>query len=92
MLSFAKDVLRHSAIWNTTEEECATVLGFPDTKLLNVNEGFEVLFFITRYMGIKGWGSDITFKNIESVIKTRLPYGVQSHRQVKEWLDANFRK
>ncbi|RZJ71130.1 MAG: hypothetical protein EOO45_12185 [Flavobacterium sp.] len=91
MLSFTKELLRHSCIWNTSEEDSKNITGFPNSPF-NVNEGFEVLHFVSRYMAAKGWASQSTFQNIESTIKTRLPFGVRSHRQVMEWLDLNFKR
>jgi hypothetical protein len=92
MTQFPKEVLRHSCAWTTTEEDCRKITGFPEKTALNVNEGYEVLHFVCRYMAYKGWGAQATFQNIESAIKTRLPFGVQTHSQIKEWLDANYRK
>ncbi len=91
MIHFAPTVLRHSCKWNTTETQSLAIGGFPENIRLNVSEGFELLHFITRYMDIRGWVSQITFQNIESLLKTRLPYNVHSHKAVKEWLDANYK-
>lgn len=92
MTLFAPTVLRHSCRWNTPESASREIGGFPENLVLNVNEGFELLYFITRYMDTHGWVSPITFQNIESVLKTRLPFKVRTHRAVKEWLDINFKK
>lgn len=91
MLTFTKNVLRHSCSWTTPEEASRQITGFPDTEL-NVNEGYEVLHFVCRYMVCKGWSSEITFQSIESFIKTRLPFTVRTHAQVRDWLDLNYRK
>lgn len=92
MINFPTNVLRHSAKWTTTEEASSRITGFPDTIELNVNEGYEVLYFVCRYMSYRGWYSETTFQNIETVIKTRLPFAVRTHNDIKEWLDANFRR
>lgn len=92
MTLFSPTVLRHSCKWNTPENETLKVGGFPEGLPLNVNEGFELLYFITRYMDSRGWQSTITFQNIESVLKTRLPFNVRTHSAVKEWLDVNFKR
>lgn len=91
MLTFTKDVLRHSCSWTTPEEASRQITGFPETEL-NVNEGYELLHFVCRYMACKGWGAEATFRNIESSIKTRLPFTVRTHAQVKDWLDLNFKR
>ncbi len=92
MISFSTTVLRHSSQWTTSEEACRAITGFPQHIMLNVNEGYEVLHFVCRYMAYKGWYAEVTFQNIESAIKTRLPFSVRSHKDVQEWLDANFRR
>ncbi|MEL1245848.1 hypothetical protein AAEO56_16360 [Flavobacterium sp. DGU11] len=92
MIHFSTNVLRHSASWTTSEEACTKISGFPDNVVLNVNEGYEVLHFVSGYMSYRGWHSEITFQNIESVIKTRLPFTVRTHKEVKDWLDTSFRK
>jgi hypothetical protein len=92
MLQFSTNVLRHSAQWTTNEEISMQITGFPAHAVLNVNEGYEVLHFVSRYMAYKGWFSEITFKKIESVLKTRIPFGITTHKDIKEWLDANFKR
>jgi hypothetical protein len=92
MTHFTPETLRHSCKWNTPESDSRAIGGFPDSLVLNVNEGFEVLYFIIRYMDYRGWMSPITFQNIESVLKTRLPFKVRTHSAVKEWLDNNFKR
>lgn len=91
MLQFTKDVLRHSCAWTTNEDTCKSITGFPAIQI-NVNEGYELIHFVCRYMAYKGWSSQITFNAIESMIKTRLPFAARTHADVKEWLDNNFRR
>ena len=92
MINFTPDVLRHSAKWTTAEENCVSITGFPENVELNVNEGYEVIHFICRYMSCRGWLAEATFQNIESAIKTRLPFAVRSHKDIKDWLDSSFRR
>jgi hypothetical protein len=92
MTHFAPSALRHSCKWNTPEYVSQEIGGFPENKTLDVNEGFELLYFITRYMNSRGWASQITFQNIESLLKTRLPFRVRTHKAVKEWLDISFKR
>ncbi len=92
MINFSTKVLRHSAKWTTPEETSSAITGFPDTIELNVNEGYEVLHFVCRYMAYRGWYAEVTFQNIESAIKTRLPFNARTHKDVKDWLDTNFRR
>lgn len=91
MLQFTKEALRHSCTFTIDEDICRKINGFP-TIPLNIGEGYEVIHFVCRYMACKGWSSQITFNSIESFIKTRLPFAARTHADVKEWLDANFRR
>lgn len=92
MVTFSKDILRHSCSWNTPEETSRNIIGFPENITLNINEGYEVLHFVCRYMVYKNWVAEATFQNLETALKTRLPLTVKSHHDAKEWLDENFRR
>lgn len=92
MALFSTSFLRHSARWTTPETISKKINGFPDDVVFNWKEGYEVLYFINRYMDYKGWNSEITFQKIESTIKTRLPFNAKTHFDVMRWLDLNFKK
>lgn len=92
MAAFSISMLRHSAWWTTTETRSKSINGFPDNVLFNWKEGYEVLYFINRYMEYRGWNSELTFQKIESTIKTRLPFTAKTHNDVMVWLDSNFKK
>jgi len=92
MANFSTAILRHSSIWNIPETESMHISGFPDTIQFKWNQGYEILHFINRYMEYRGWFSPATFQNIESAIKTRLPFSAKTHNDVKNWLDANFKR
>lgn len=92
MANFSIEILRHSSVWNTPETESMHIHGFPDNMQFKWNQGYEVLHFINRYMQYRGWYAPATFQNIESAIKTRLPFSAKTHNDVKNWLDANFKR
>ena len=92
MAGFLREDLRHSYNWNTPEDYCRDISGFPEAERLNCMEGYEVLHFINRYLEDIGWVTKISFNNVESIIKTRRPIFLQSHSQVKFWLDGMLRK
>lgn len=91
MAHFTRTILRHSGLWTAPETSNKNLSGFPDAVLFNRNEGFEVLHFINRYMDYRGWYAEQTFQKIETIIKTRLPYAVRTHKDAQQWLDANFK-
>ena len=92
MANFSTAILRHSSVWNIPESETLQIKGFPDNVLFHWNQGYELLHFINRYMEYRGWYAAVTFQNIESVIKTRLPFSAKTHNDVKNWLDVNFKR
>lgn len=91
MANFSTAILRHSSVWNVPENESLKVSGFPNTITFNWNQGYELLHFINRYMEHRGWYAASTFQNIESAIKTRMPFSVKSHYDVQMWLDSNIK-
>ena len=92
MANFTTTLLRHSSVWNTPEEDTIIINGFPDNLIFKWNQGYEVLHFINRYMDYRGWQAPATFQGIESAIKTQLPFTAKTHNDVKNWLDANFKR
>lgn len=92
MANFSPAILRHSSVWNIPETEILKINGFPDNVLFKWDQGYEILHFINRYMEYRGWFAPATFLSIESTIKTRLPFAVKTHNEVKNWLDANFKR
>ena len=91
MAGFLREHLRHSYNWNSPEDDCRDISGFPETEMLNCMEGFEMLHFVNRYLDDIGWCTQISFNNVESLIKTRRPIFLCSHSEVKLWLDGILR-
>jgi len=92
MSNFNRRSLRYEYRWTTIKENDNTkIIGFPEDKLLDINEGYEVLPFINKYMSSRKWAYESTFQNIEQTIREYLPENIRVHKAVKEWLDGNFR-
>ncbi len=91
MGNFTRNDLRYSYDWRASEGDNKRITGFPDDVLLNRNEGYEVLYFINKYMTNKSWQQLSTFQKLESTIKNDLPSNIRSHNNVRNWLDNNFR-
>lgn len=92
MAGFLREHLRHSYDWNSPEDACRDISGFPEAEKLNCMEGFEVLHFVNRYLDDIGWSTQTSFNNVESLIKTRRPIFLRSHSEVKLWLDGMLKK
>lgn len=92
MCNFTRNDLKQDYLWRTKEETVKNISGFPADIVLNCTQGYEVLHFLNRYMDDIGWSTLVSFNNIELIIKSRLPFGKRTHKDVKEWLDILLRR
>lgn len=64
-----------------------------DATLLNRTEGYEILYFI-NHMGVKHWTADpantATYQKIERMIRYSVPGNMRSHKNVADWIVANW--
>ncbi|MFD0998186.1 hypothetical protein ACFQ21_02670 [Ohtaekwangia kribbensis] len=100
MYTFNKSDLYYSDYaWRTTEGDSAKVTGFPDSVLLNRHEGYEVVYFINRFVnGQASWKDESNQRKkelgskIEKMIHDYLPGDIRSHQKVHEWVVENWTK
>lgn len=92
MAIFSSTDLKQEYRWETREHLASQIEGFPSDKILNCTQGYEMLHFLNRYMDDIGWVTVVSFNNIELLIKTQLPFGRRTHKDVKEWLDILLRR
>lgn len=92
MVKFEGADLCKTYSWNTPEGMVNDIEGFPADVVLNCNEGYEVLYFINRYMEDIDWATIKSFNNIELLIRDWLPLGTHTHQEVKNWLDQNLKR
>jgi hypothetical protein len=98
MYRFSRSNLYYSNyLWRTTEGDSAKVTGFPDDVFLNRHEGYEVIYFIDRFVNWQiSWKSESDQKKkelgnkIEKMIHDHLPSDIRSHKKVYEWIVANW--
>lgn len=92
MANFGKDSLKFNYSWTTTEGDSKKVTGYPDSVLLNRNEGYEILHFINKYMATRNLNNTISnFIVIEDSIKRNIPSNLRSQAHIKEWLNNNLK-
>lgn len=63
-----------------------------DYSELNRTEGYEVLYFI-NHIGKKHWSSEpntYTYQKIEKMLKHDVPAKIKNHKQVADWIIANW--
>lgn len=75
--------------WTTYNNDDPKVTGKPDSTLLNRNEGYEILSFINNYADRNNLSTS-DCKEIEELIKTKVPKDIHSREKISNWLDKNF--
>lgn len=78
--------------WTAIEGDDPKVTGKPDSTFLNRNEGYEVLYFINKFMEHYDLKNKSTATKIEKMIKNDLPGDVRSQENVKKWIAVNWEK
>jgi len=89
MANFSRSDLQFTYSWTTTEGDSKKVTGYPDDVLLNRHEGYEVLYFLNKYMDHRKVTSIGYFHRFEKAIHDSLPSNIRSHANVRDWLDKN---
>jgi len=98
MSTFKRTDLHYSDYsWKTTGGDQAKIKGFPDNVLLNRREGYEVVYFIDRFVESEIVWSDLTLTEkkecgikLEKLIHDYLPPDLRSNEHVHEWIVANW--
>jgi len=85
----AGDLLFTDYKWTAYPSDDPHVTGKPDSTLLNRSEGYEMVYFIDRYMKSKGWTSKGTGQKIEKYLRSSKS-GSQSHASWIKELDKNL--
>ncbi len=83
--------LQYKYSWEASEGDNARIVGFPDNVLLNRHEGYEVLPFINRFAKEHDLIDVIDGQKAEWLINEELPSHVRSHKNVREWLQQNWK-
>jgi hypothetical protein len=72
------------------DDDDPKLTGKPDSTMLNRTEGYEMLYFINRYMENKGWKQAATGEKIEKYLRTSSHSGKPHAFWIKE-LNDNFK-
>ena len=91
MLMTKKDLI-YSYSWSVYKDDDPKVSGEPDSTLLNRNEGYEMLYFINKFMQIHSLESIKSANKIEKMIKEYVPSDIRSQKNIKNWLEKNWKK
>lgn len=65
-----------------------------DTRKLNRNEGYEMLYFIRSMTMTWHWKMPLTksCKKLETIIKTEVPESLKLYAEIKVWLENHYQK
>lgn len=72
------------------DDDNPKLTGKPDSTMLNRTEGYEMVYFINRYMEKNGWKQSGTGKKIEKYLRTS-NYTSKSHAFWIKELNDNFK-
>ncbi|MBI1769525.1 MAG: hypothetical protein HYR67_14250 [Bacteroidetes bacterium] len=98
MATFNKSDLHYQDYsWSTTEGDSSKIRGFPDNILLNRHEGYEVQYFINRFIeGQTSW-QDLAIqqkkdlgRKIERMIHDHLPGDIRSQEKIHQWVVSRW--
>lgn len=85
-----KSDLKYVYSWTAVAPDDPKVAGYPDSVLLNRNEGNEVLAFINRFAIAHNFKQKQSGSRTERLIREHLPDDVLSRRNVNRWLLQNW--
>lgn len=83
------DLLYKKYKWSAYPGDDPKITGKPDSTLLNRGEGYEMSYFIDRYMKSKEWKQASTGQKIEKFLKESTLCN-QSHATWRKELDNKF--
>jgi hypothetical protein len=70
------------------------IIGGQDHSELNRTEGYEMLYFINSLAKSWSWTPPFTnsAKQLEIIIRTKVPTSIRTHTKIKQWIEANYAK
>jgi len=84
-----KKLLRYNYSWAHPAEQ-KSYESYKDNDIIDRNNGFELLDFINRFMGIHGMEADRSFSKLERLIKNYMPADLKTRIEIKMWLRKNW--
>jgi len=84
------DLVYDNYSWTAIDGDDPKVTGKPDSTFLNRNEGYEVVYFINKFMEMYDLKDKSTAEKIEKMIKNELPGNIRSQENVKKWIAMNW--
>lgn len=91
MAVFKHQNLKFNYSHSATNGDASKYTGEPDATLLNRDESYEVLYFIQRFMVIKGLKNVSSGEKIERMIHA-CPGNLRSRSKISDWIVKNWKK
>lgn len=68
-------------------------IGAQERSMLNRSEGYEMLWYINSLAKTWGWNDTLSsYQNLERIIREKVPSGIRTHSEIKNWIEANYSK
>jgi hypothetical protein len=77
--------------WTAIHGDNPKISGEPDSTLLNRKEGYEVIYFINKLSEIHKLKRKESAIRIEGMIRNEVPKDLHSQKNVKEWIEKNWK-
>jgi hypothetical protein len=77
--------------WTTYNHDDPKVSGEPDRTLLNRNEGYEVLYFINKFMETHELKKISSGNKIEKLIRENVPENFHCQDKIHNWIVKNWK-
>ena len=76
--------------WTHEKQDNPHIVGFPDNKLLDRNEGYEVLPYINKFAEKYKLTTKALGRKVEIMIHDNLPGSIRGQAHIEQWLVANW--
>lgn len=78
--------------WTVIDGDDPKVTGAPDSTLLNRKEGYEILYFINKFLERYKLKKVSLATKIEKMIREELPDDIRSQKKIEAWVETHWNK
>lgn len=92
MALITKADMKYTYSWTTVPGDDPRVSGPPDSTRFSRKEGYEVLYLINKLAEAWSLKEKSSGVKMEKMIKDHLPSDVQMQKDVRQWINDNWKK
>jgi hypothetical protein len=85
-----KDMVFKDYSWTVFSNDNPKITGEPDNTLLNRKEGYEILYFINKFISIHEINDIETCHKIEIMIRKFIPTNIHSQKTIQIWIESHW--